>query len=44
MLNYCKIRGNPRFSIDIFHIKAYYWLVRMGKQRSIGRRRAKGKS
>jgi hypothetical protein len=22
---------NPYFSVDLFRIKAYYWIVRMGK-------------
>ena len=25
-----KIRGNRHFSVDIFRIKAYYWIVKMG--------------
>jgi hypothetical protein len=28
------ILENPRFSVDIFHIKAYYWIVRMEKAKA----------
>jgi hypothetical protein len=29
-----KIRANPPFSVDIFRIKAYHWIVRMGKAKA----------
>ena len=30
-----KIGKNPHFPVDLFRIKAYHWIVRMGKAKAV---------